>query len=115
MNEGIVKPLRQRHVEALVRELKASNISVGNPFGNIADADGRFYISDAVPISGEIVRAASKAEMLNGMKVDDLEPWQAAELAADIVRAVAESLEVPKASTSPSPPTPTGAENAPAS
>lgn len=111
----IVKPLRQKHVEALVRELKASNISVGNPFGNIADAEGRFYISDAVPISGDIVRAAAKAEMLNGMNIDELEPWQAAELAADIVRAVAESLEVPKASISPSPITLTESETAPKS
>lgn len=95
----IVKPLRQRHIEVFMRECEAHDVDPTGPFKGLS-------LTQQIVAIGVINRAAATAEMLNGAVVDDLEPWQAGQLTREILSAVLESLEIPKALSSEPPNTP---------
>ena len=104
----IVKPLRHRHVEALMRELLEAKVDPAAPFADKT-------LPEQIVIVGHVNRAAQAAQMLNGTDPGELEPWQAFQLAAQVINATWESLTIPKASESQSPTTSPDAANVPTS
>jgi len=104
----IVKPLKQKHVEPFMRQLREGGIDPTNPF-----ADRK--LAEQVEAMGIIVRAAASSGILNGAQPDEMEPWQVANLSVEVLSAVWSSLSIPKASISPSLITSTETESAPTS
>ena len=104
----IISPLKQRHVEAFLRECREHNVDPAKPL------EGK-SLSEQVEVIGVINRAASHAGILNGADPDEMEPWQTAQLSADVLNAVWTAFTVPKDSSEPLTSTPTVAENVPLS
>lgn len=104
----ITTPLLQRHVETFMRELQAHGIDAVNPLSDKP-------LAEQIQVIGAVTRAAAEAGMLNGTNPDELEPWRAARLSAEVLNAVYEALIPPKGSSSPQPNMPTDEENAPKS
>lgn len=104
----IINPLRQKHVESFMRAMREVGIDPTAPFADKS-------LVGQVEAVGAITRSAARAEMLNGAQPDDLEPWQATQLAADVLNAVWKSLTAPKVSISPLPTTSTDTETVPQS
>ena len=93
----IISPLKQRHVEAFLRECREQQV---DPVAPLKDKS----LGEQVEAIGIVNRAAAHAGILNGADPDDLEMWQTAQLAADILNAVWASFSnVPKVSSSPQP------------